>query len=90
MRGRVWEGGGKGSIIELRMLEKRICKSIYKGLPWFLPGELYGQRRLAGCSPWGREEVDASEELTLASSIRVIGRLGLLFKKPTGKNHNVK
>ena len=32
--------------------------------PVFLPGEFYGQRSLAGYSPWGREEWDTTEQLT--------------------------
>ena len=31
----------------------------------FLPGESHGQRSLAGHSPWGRKELDATERLTL-------------------------
>ena len=33
--------------------------------PVFLPGESHGQRSLAGYSPWGRKESDATEQLTL-------------------------
>ena len=29
--------------------------------PVSLPGEARGQRSLAGCSPWGRKELDATE-----------------------------
>ena len=29
--------------------------------PVFLPGELHGQRSLAGYSPWGRKELDTTE-----------------------------
>ena len=29
--------------------------------PVFLPGESYGQRSLAGCSPWGCKESDMTE-----------------------------
>ena len=29
----------------------------------FLPGEPYGQRSLAGCSPWGRKVSDMTEQL---------------------------
>ena len=32
--------------------------------PIFLPGEFYGQRNLAGYSPWGHKESDASEQRT--------------------------
>ena len=31
------------------------------GNPVFLLGESHGQRSLAGCSPWGREESDMTE-----------------------------
>ena len=36
--------------------------------PVFLPGESNGQRRLAGCSPWGCKESDTTEQLTLSLS----------------------
>ena len=31
--------------------------------PVFLPGELHGQKSLAGYSPWGRKELDTTEQL---------------------------
>ena len=31
--------------------------------PVFLPGEFQGQRSLAGYSPWGRKELDTTEQL---------------------------
>ena len=36
--------------------------------PVFLPGESYGQRSLAGCDPWGCEEWDMTDRLTLSLS----------------------
>ena len=36
------------------------------GSPVFLPGKSYGQRRLAGYSPWGCKESDTTDGLTLA------------------------
>ena len=33
--------------------------------PVFLPGEFHGQWRLLGYSPWGHEESDMTERLTL-------------------------
>ena len=36
--------------------------------PVFLPGESYGQRSLAGYSPWGCKESDRTECLTLSST----------------------
>ena len=32
-----------------------------RNTPVFLPGEFRGQRSLAGCSPWGRKELDMTE-----------------------------
>ena len=34
--------------------------------PVFLPKESHGQRSLAGYSPWGREQSDPTEQLTLS------------------------
>ena len=34
----------------------------------FLPGESHGQRSLEGCSPWGRKELDMTEELSSFSN----------------------
>ena len=34
--------------------------------PVFLPREFYGQRSLAGYSPWGCEQSDTTEQLTLS------------------------
>ena len=36
--------------------------------PVFLPGELHGQRSLAGYSPQGHKELDRAERLTLSLS----------------------
>ena len=33
--------------------------------PVFWPGEFHGQRRLVGCSPWDRKELDTTERLYL-------------------------
>ena len=35
------------------------------GNPVFLPGGSHGQRSLVGYSPWGRKELDTTEQLTL-------------------------
>ena len=32
--------------------------------PVFLPGESLGQRNLASCSPWGRKDLDTTEQLS--------------------------
>ena len=36
--------------------------------PVFLPGEFHGQRSQAEYSPWGRKELDMTEQLTLSSA----------------------
>ena len=33
----------------------------WQSAPVFLPGESYGQRSLAGYSPWGHKELDTTE-----------------------------
>ena len=38
--------------------------SLEKGMATHLPGESHGQRSLAGYSPWGFKELDATEPLT--------------------------
>ena len=38
----------------------------WRPTPVFLPGEFHGQRSLAGYSPWGRNELDTTEQLTLS------------------------
>ena len=35
-------------------------------IPVFLPGESHGQKSLVECSPWGRKELDLTEQLTLS------------------------
>ena len=34
----------------------------WKPTPVFLPGESHGQRGMVGYSPWGRKELDMTEE----------------------------
>ena len=40
--------------------------SIFKISSSMLPGELHGQRRLEGYSPWDHKESDTAEQLTLS------------------------
>ena len=37
--------------------------------PVFLPGKSHGRRSLVGCSPWGREELDTTEQLHFPFSL---------------------
>ena len=41
--------------------------------PVLLPGKSHGRRSLVGCSPWGREEPDTTEQLHFHFSISCIG-----------------
>jgi len=48
--------------------------------PVFLPREFHGQRSLAGCSPWHREELDTTEQLRLYS--QKLNHLGVRVQEP--------
>ena len=41
--------------------------------PVLLLGESHGQRCLVGCSPWGREELDTTEQLHFHFSLSCVG-----------------
>ena len=41
------------------------CRKKWQPSAVFLPGEFCGQRSLAGYSPWGYQESDMTEQLTL-------------------------
>ena len=41
-------------------------EEVWQPTPVFLPGEFYGQRSLAGYSPWGPKETDMIEQLSLS------------------------
>ena len=41
--------------------------------PVLLPGKSHGQRSLVGCSPWGLEESDMTEQLPFRFSLLCIG-----------------
>ena len=43
--------------------------------PVLLPGESHGQRSLAGCSPWGHKESDATEQLNSSKMGIVVPQL---------------
>ena len=47
-------------------VRKMLWRRAWQCTPVFLPGKCHGQRSLAGCSPWGRKELDLIEQLTLA------------------------
>ena len=41
--------------------------------PVLLPGKSHGRRSLVGWSPWGREELDTTEQLPFPFSLSCIG-----------------
>ena len=41
--------------------------------PVLLPGKSHGWRSLVGCNPWGREELDTTEQLHFRLSLSCIG-----------------
>ena len=41
--------------------------------PVLLPGKSHGRRSLVGCSPWGREESDTTEQLHFHFSLACVG-----------------
>ena len=41
--------------------------------PVLLPGKSHGRRSLVGCSPWGREESDTTEQLPFHFSLSCTG-----------------
>src|SRR5574341_982028 len=41
--------------------------------PVLLPGKSHGRRSLVGCSPWGRKELDMTEQLHFHFSLSCIG-----------------
>ena len=58
--------------------ELAICTHIYRRRQWhstpvLLPGKSHGWRSLVGCSPWGREESDTTEQLHFYFSLSWIG-----------------
>ena len=64
---------GKGPACQCRRCKRRCFdlrvgkipqRRAWQSTPVFLPGESYGQRSLAGYSPWGHKELDTTERLT--------------------------
>ena len=63
--------------IQLHRNLKIMCLSIWRRqwhpTPILLPGKSHGRRSLVGCSPWGREESDKTEQLHFHFSLSCIG-----------------
>ena len=50
--------------LKLKKVGKNHWRRQWHPSPVLLPGKFYGLRRLAGYSPWGRKELDSTEQLT--------------------------
>ena len=50
------------SLLLFFYIDSFVWRRKWKPSPVFLPGESYGQRNLEGCCPWGRTELDMTEE----------------------------
>ena len=48
------------------------CRSQWQPTPVLLPGKSHGQRSLVGCSPWGHQESDTTEQLHFHFSLSCI------------------
>jgi len=55
-----------GDLGSIPGLGKSPWRRAWQPTPVFLPGEFHGQRSLAGYSPWGRKELDMTEQLSTA------------------------
>ena len=56
-----------GDLGSIPGLGKISWRRAWQPTPVFLPGESHGQRTLAGYSPWGCRESDATERWTLSA-----------------------
>ena len=65
---RVPPGSQRNMYALTRPLEKQ-----WHPTPVLLPGESHGRRSLVGCSPWGRQELEMTEQLYFLFSLSCIG-----------------
>ena len=56
-----------------RVSSLRVQRRQWQPTPALLPGKSHGQRSLIGCSPWGLEESDTTEQLHFHFSLSFIG-----------------
>ena len=72
MQGLLWWLSGKESACQCRRqgfnpwVGKISYRRAWQPTPVFLPGEFVRQRSLVGYSPWGRKELDTTEQLSLS------------------------
>jgi len=69
---------GKESTCNIGNLQEKWVRSLFGKIPWrrkwqpmpvFLPGKFHGQRNLASYSPWGRKELDMTDQLSKQQTI---------------------
>ena len=67
--------GGQESTYQCRRYRRhKRCRKIpwnrkWQPTPIFLPGKFYGRRSLAGYSPWGFKELDATEHIIIIDTV---------------------
>ena len=64
-----YKAGDLGSILGMRRFPWRRA---WQPTPVFLPGESHGQRSPVGYSPWGRKDLDVTEQLSRQAHHREI------------------
>ena len=63
----------QGSPFRFLIENKLVRRRQWHPTPVLLPGRSHGRRRLVGCSPWGRWELDTTERLHFHFSLSCIG-----------------
>ena len=66
-------GGGLLKNVNISISLVLIQRRRWHSTPVLLPGKSHGWRSLVGCSPWGREESDMTEQLHFHFSLSCIG-----------------
>ena len=61
-----WTFVAKAVPLLFNMLSRLAMEKVMAPTPVFLPTEFYGEKSLAGYSPWDRKESDTTEQLTLS------------------------
>ena len=68
-----WEKRGLNLVLELSSRFILHRRRRWHPTPVLLPGKSHGQRSLLGCSPWGCEKSDTTEQLHFHFSLSCIG-----------------
>ena len=63
----------KTQLSNLKISSNKFWRRQWQPTPVLLPGKCHGRRSLVGCSPWGREESDTTEQLHFHFSLSCIG-----------------